>query len=152
MSPYLEKPETQDTPKINEEEKKEDKKEEKKEEKQEGQADEEKKQTNGEKKDAPYHYFYSFIFNDYWRWKRKEQKPLYELFSVMVHSGGASGGHYYAFVKKIDSGEWIKVNGINFQFWLSIIIIINLFLDITVTPATEQEIYQVIIIIQIIID
>lgn len=30
----------------------------------------------------------------------------------MVHSGGASGGHYYAFVKRFDSGQWIKVNGI----------------------------------------
>ena len=23
----------------------------------------------------------------------------YELFSIMVHSGGASGGHYYAYIK-----------------------------------------------------
>jgi len=24
---------------------------------------------------------------------------VYELFSIMVHSGGASGGHYYAYIK-----------------------------------------------------
>lgn len=34
----------------------------------------------------------------------------YELFSVMIHSGGAEGGHYYAFVKSFDTGKWYKFN------------------------------------------
>lgn len=34
----------------------------------------------------------------------------YELFSVMIHSGGAEGGHYYAFVKSFESGKWFKFN------------------------------------------
>jgi hypothetical protein len=28
-----------------------------------------------------------------------EPPELYELFSVLIHSGGASGGHYYAYIK-----------------------------------------------------
>jgi ubiquitin C-terminal hydrolase len=34
----------------------------------------------------------------------------YELFSVMIHSGGAEGGHYYAFVKDFSTGKWFKFN------------------------------------------
>lgn len=46
----------------------------------------------------------------------------YELFSVMIHSGGAMGGHYYAFIKSFESGKWIKFNdasGTARQFTLS---------------------------------
>ena len=30
----------------------------------------------------------------------------------MVHSGGASGGHYFAIVKDFSTGSWLKLNGI----------------------------------------
>ena len=35
---------------------------------------------------------------------------LYQLFSIMVHSGSASGGHYYAYIKDFTSGEWFCFN------------------------------------------
>lgn len=34
----------------------------------------------------------------------------YELFSIMVHSGSASGGHYYAYIKDFRTGEWFCFN------------------------------------------
>lgn len=35
---------------------------------------------------------------------------VYELYSILVHSGGAMGGHYYAYIKDLDSGEWHTFN------------------------------------------
>ncbi|XP_045110990.1 ubiquitin carboxyl-terminal hydrolase 47-like isoform X4 [Portunus trituberculatus] len=35
---------------------------------------------------------------------------MYQLFSIMVHSGSASGGHYYAYIKDFTSGEWYCFN------------------------------------------
>eukprot|EP00117_Sycon_ciliatum_P005815 scpid21883/ scgid2680/ Ubiquitin carboxyl-terminal hydrolase 47; Deubiquitinating enzyme 47; Ubiquitin thioesterase 47; Ubiquitin-specific-processing protease 47 len=34
----------------------------------------------------------------------------YELFSIMVHSGSASGGHYYAYIRSFKDGEWYSFN------------------------------------------
>ncbi|GLH00204.1 Ubiquitin carboxyl-terminal hydrolase 47 [Gryllus bimaculatus] len=34
----------------------------------------------------------------------------YELFSIMIHSGSASGGHYYAYIKDFRRGEWFCFN------------------------------------------
>lgn len=34
----------------------------------------------------------------------------YELFSIMIHSGSASGGHYYAYIKEFENGEWFCFN------------------------------------------
>lgn len=34
----------------------------------------------------------------------------YELFSIMIHSGSASGGHYYAYIKEFDNGDWFCFN------------------------------------------
>lgn len=31
---------------------------------------------------------------------------VYELFSIMIHSGSASGGHYYAYIKDFAKGNW----------------------------------------------
>lgn len=31
---------------------------------------------------------------------------VYELFSIMIHSGSASGGHYYAYIKDFTKGKW----------------------------------------------
>ena len=39
------------------------------------------------------------------------RNPLwYDLYSVMVHSGSAFGGHYYAYVKDLAEGRWYKFN------------------------------------------
>uniref|UniRef100_UPI00358FDFB7 ubiquitin carboxyl-terminal hydrolase 47 isoform X2 n=1 Tax=Myxine glutinosa TaxID=7769 RepID=UPI00358FDFB7 len=35
---------------------------------------------------------------------------VYELFSIMVHSGSAAGGHYYAFIKSFSDGQWYSFN------------------------------------------
>ncbi|XP_069479744.1 ubiquitin carboxyl-terminal hydrolase 47 isoform X2 [Ambystoma mexicanum] len=35
---------------------------------------------------------------------------LYELFSVMVHSGSAAGGHYYACIKSFGDDQWYSFN------------------------------------------
>jgi ubiquitin carboxyl-terminal hydrolase 47 len=54
-----------------------------------------------------------------------EGKPnIYELFSVMVHSGGATGGHYFAFIKSFETGKWYKFN------------------DAFVTEINQHDIYQ----------
>ncbi len=37
----------------------------------------------------------------------------YELFSVLVHSGNANGGHYYACIKRFDDGKWYNFNDQN---------------------------------------
>ncbi|XP_051579628.1 ubiquitin carboxyl-terminal hydrolase 47-like isoform X1 [Myxocyprinus asiaticus] len=34
----------------------------------------------------------------------------FELFSVMVHSGSAAGGHYYACIKSFNDGQWCSFN------------------------------------------
>ncbi|KAG8235553.1 hypothetical protein J437_LFUL015393 [Ladona fulva] len=35
---------------------------------------------------------------------------VYELFSIMIHSGSATGGHYYAYIKDFATGEWLCFN------------------------------------------
>ncbi|XP_057671617.1 ubiquitin carboxyl-terminal hydrolase 47 [Diorhabda carinulata] len=35
---------------------------------------------------------------------------IYELFSIMIHSGSASGGHYYAYIKDFDKQLWFCFN------------------------------------------
>jgi ubiquitin carboxyl-terminal hydrolase 7 len=35
-------------------------------------------------------------------------RNLYVLHSVLVHSGGVHGGHYYAFIRPTLSGQWSK--------------------------------------------
>ncbi|CAN7994990.1 unnamed protein product, partial [Ixodes hexagonus] len=35
---------------------------------------------------------------------------VYELFSIMVHSGSANGGHYYAYVKSFTENQWFCFN------------------------------------------
>ncbi|XP_018012833.1 ubiquitin carboxyl-terminal hydrolase 47 isoform X3 [Hyalella azteca] len=34
----------------------------------------------------------------------------YQLFSIMIHSGSASGGHYYAYIKDFLTGDWFCFN------------------------------------------
>ena len=40
------------------------------------------------------------------RKNRGQGQYNYELFSIMIHSGSASGGHYYAYIKDFPTGEW----------------------------------------------
>ena len=43
--------------------------------------------------------------------EEREGKPLmYELFAILIHSGGSTGGHYYAYVKSLDAGKWYDFN------------------------------------------
>lgn len=35
---------------------------------------------------------------------------VYELFAIMIHSGSASGGHYYAYIRDFESGNWYSFN------------------------------------------
>lgn len=46
----------------------------------------------------------------------------YDLFAIMIHSGSASGGHYYAYIKDLESGGWYSFN------------------DQTVSPITQEDI------------
>lgn len=48
----------------------------------------------------------------------------YELFAIMIHSGSASGGHYYAYIKELDNNEWFCYN------------------DQTVSPITQEDIQK----------
>ncbi|CAK4690853.1 hypothetical protein LEN26_015250 [Aphanomyces euteiches] len=38
---------------------------------------------------------------------------VYELFSVLIHSGSAMGGHYYAYIKSFEDGQWYNFNDSN---------------------------------------
>lgn len=49
---------------------------------------------------------------------------VYELFAIMIHSGSASGGHYYAYIKDFDSFKWFSFN------------------DQTVSPITQEDIQK----------
>lgn len=31
---------------------------------------------------------------------------VYELYSIMIHSGGALGGHYYSYIKSFENNRW----------------------------------------------
>ncbi|MGH0167929.1 UNVERIFIED_CONTAM: hypothetical protein FKN15_077213 [Acipenser sinensis] len=41
---------------------------------------------------------------------KSKSSLIYELFSVMVHSGSAAGGHYYACIKSFSDGQWYSFN------------------------------------------
>ncbi|XP_037937295.1 ubiquitin carboxyl-terminal hydrolase 47 isoform X2 [Teleopsis dalmanni] len=56
---------------------------------------------------------------------RHESGPyLYELFAIMIHSGSASGGHYYAYIKEFENNDWYSFN------------------DQTVSAITEEDIQK----------
>ena len=42
------------------------------------------------------------IINNY----LKDGPLVYELYSILVHSGGAYGGHYFTFIKSFEDGKW----------------------------------------------
>lgn len=35
---------------------------------------------------------------------------MYELYAIMIHSGSASGGHYYAYIKDLKTEQWLCFN------------------------------------------
>ena len=35
---------------------------------------------------------------------------MYELYSILIHSGSAMGGHYYAYIKSFEDGKWYNFN------------------------------------------
>lgn len=39
-----------------------------------------------------------------------EGDQVYELYAIMVHSGGANAGHYFAYIKDVDTQQWLKFN------------------------------------------
>lgn len=49
---------------------------------------------------------------------------VYELFAIMIHSGSASGGHYYAYIKDLSTYKWYSFN------------------DQTVSSITEEDIQK----------
>jgi ubiquitin carboxyl-terminal hydrolase 47 len=40
----------------------------------------------------------------------KQGEYVYELYSIMIHNGGAYGGHYFAYVKSFEDGKWYNFN------------------------------------------
>uniref|UniRef100_A0A7S4BAA5 USP domain-containing protein n=1 Tax=Chrysotila carterae TaxID=13221 RepID=A0A7S4BAA5_CHRCT len=40
----------------------------------------------------------------------REKSLQYELYAVLVHSGSASFGHYYALIKDLEEGDWHEFN------------------------------------------
>ncbi|XP_031348562.1 ubiquitin carboxyl-terminal hydrolase 47 isoform X2 [Photinus pyralis] len=58
--------------------------------------------------------------------RREEAKGpyMYELFSIMIHSGSATGGHYYAYIKDFQKNQWLCFN------------------DQTVSRITEDDIHK----------
>mmetsp|Transcript_22583 Transcript_22583/g.50628 ORF Transcript_22583/g.50628 Transcript_22583/m.50628 type:complete len:916 (+) Transcript_22583:74-2821(+) len=38
---------------------------------------------------------------------------VYELYAVLIHSGAISGGHYYAYIKELQSKRWYNFNDCN---------------------------------------
>jgi ubiquitin carboxyl-terminal hydrolase 47 len=50
---------------------------------------------------------------------------VYELYAIMIHNGGAYGGHYFAYIKDCaGSGEWSNYN------------------DSTVSKISEEELLK----------
>ena len=43
----------------------------------------------------------------------KEGPLVYELYALLMHSGGAYGGHYYTFIKSFEDDKWYKFDDTN---------------------------------------
>lgn len=44
---------------------------------------------------------------------KKDGEYVYELFSIMIHSGSAMGGHYFAYIKSFEDSKWRNFNDSN---------------------------------------
>ena len=40
----------------------------------------------------------------------KQGEFVYELYSILIHSGSAMGGHYYAYIKSFEDSIWYNFN------------------------------------------
>jgi ubiquitin carboxyl-terminal hydrolase 47 len=40
----------------------------------------------------------------------KNGPHVYELYAVMIHSGGALGGHYFTYIKSFENDYWYNFN------------------------------------------
>jgi len=40
----------------------------------------------------------------------KKGDNVYELYSIMIHTGGAHGGHYFSYIKSFEDGKWYHFN------------------------------------------
>ena len=41
---------------------------------------------------------------------KRDGEYVYELFSIMIHSGSAMGGHYFAYIKSFEDSKWRNFN------------------------------------------
>lgn len=44
---------------------------------------------------------------------KQQGDAVYELYSIMIHSGSALGGHYYAYIKSFEDDSWYEFNDTN---------------------------------------
>ncbi len=35
---------------------------------------------------------------------------FYDLYAILIHQGGAFGGHYFAYIKSFEDGQWYNFN------------------------------------------
>jgi ubiquitin carboxyl-terminal hydrolase 47 len=52
--------------------------------------------------------------------EEEESSYVYELFSILIASGGALGGHYFTFVKSFETGKWYNFNDSRYEFFSEI--------------------------------
>ncbi len=38
---------------------------------------------------------------------------VYDLYAILIHQGGAFGGHYFAYIKSFEDGQWYNFNDSN---------------------------------------
>ena len=38
---------------------------------------------------------------------------IYDLYAILIHQGGAFGGHYFAYIKSFEDGQWYNFNDSN---------------------------------------
>jgi Ubiquitin carboxyl-terminal hydrolase len=60
---------------------------------------------------------------------------VYELYAIMIHSGSAFGGHYYAYIKDIETGHWYNFNDSSVRS-ISVIDLVDMFGP---EPATGKK-------------
>jgi ubiquitin C-terminal hydrolase len=49
--------------------------------------------------------------------KPLDTQNVYQLFAVMIHDGKTAGqGHYWAYVKRVEDGQWMALNDANTSF------------------------------------
>lgn len=67
-------------------------------------------ESKGESKNESDLNFHDTLYKQKIEKYYKEGPNVYELFSIVIHSGTALGGHYYAYIKSYDDGKWYSFN------------------------------------------